>query len=132
MSLTALNNATQAVARLKLGSGIIWEPGDATRYWTTLVTMDVPDGFSATIYHFYRSGLLVGMDEGLNRNDALFIRQPQEEYQRWKASKWVDGGYPLGWWAGLRPLLSALEWVAPEETNTRYNPQAAIDIGKLL
>lgn len=103
-----------------------WAPGDATRYRVALVhVMPHVDSATDRAYTF----LLVTAG-----GTSLTIEKPGHGVGAWTAERWlrVHGAANAGWWAGIRPLLAALNWTTWNERDTAYSPASAIQIGELL
>lgn len=109
----------------------VWEPGDSTRY-RVLIVRAYPTRVAPRLPSTVLSGLLITVDEGWERDQSIVVMAPNHDYQKWSAALWLQRGYPAGWWGAVRPLLSVMDWVVPEEIDSTYSPQAAVDIGVLL
>lgn len=78
---------------------VYYAPGDATLYKVSLVS-PIPwrqktRRFEALIVRYDTQHLLI------ERPPPGMILTPLE---------WLEAGHPMGWWAGLRPLLAGMGW----------------------
>ena len=97
-----------------------WTPGDATRYYVTLVDAAPSTGtMSAGLGATFRA-LVVTVEVFGPRPMAIVIPQPSDEENRYTAAEWVHRGFPGGWWAGVCPLLAVLGWTPENDRDTSY------------
>lgn len=124
-----IHEANEAARVLRHGDRYVyWAPGDATLYRVTLITAIaydatgiIPDNDLVALL------VLVGRD---GHNPHLLVQRPCADYDRWTAETFYRafGERYVGWWAGVRPLLAALEWTPPDEREVAYTSSSAVEI----
>lgn len=135
--LKEIRTADQALVPLRTGKWFYWAPGDTTKYRAVLLqaapTLTMYQHHVSTLVTDYVSPssldvmprtvamLVVQVAEGVLRNDSLVINAPEDEFNRWNPMRWIDRGFPPGWWAGVRPLLAMLEWTEPDYADVKFH-----------
>jgi len=127
-----LSNATE-VAKV-IGDGNVhvhWAPGDGTRYRVVLVNTVDFGVFDALDRNHDFTALMVMVGSNLA---ALVLTRPHHGDNEWTAERFLNqfGERYAGWWAGVRPLLAALDWTAEACSSLDYDPGDAARIGELL
>lgn len=132
MEISELSNAEEAV-RVMAASDvhIYWAPGDMTRY-RVMLTRTVAYGPYAALDPANDVTLLIVMLPDDPR--ALVFSQPHHDGDLWTPGRFLRqfGPQYAGWWSGVRPLLAALAWAAPECSSHDYDPNDANVVGQLL
>lgn len=97
-----------------------WAPGDATRYHTTLINAAASTGAIGTAPGGTFRALVITIDLFSSRPTSIVIPRPTHDEDRYTAQEWVYRKFPVGWWAGIRPLLVALGWTPETDRDTTY------------
>lgn len=113
-------------------SGWVWySPGDSTKYRIHLIEA-VPvhaDGPMDRV-PVTRMLLVQVIDDPRNPQGVL-ICEPTE-WARFTPEMWVNLGYPMGWWAGVRPLIAALGWTDEHYSSVEFELSDKRDMDYLL
>jgi hypothetical protein len=108
-----------------------WAPGDHTLYRVGVIR-HVAYGADAIDPDSDFVALLVTLGS-VSKNPHLLIRRPRNEVEYWTPRAFVDqfGERFIGWWAGVRPLLAALEWTPENQRGVFYSPADANVIAEI-
>lgn len=113
-------------------SGWVWySPGDSTKYRVHLIEM-VPvhaDGPMESVP--MTRTLLVQVETDPRNPKSVLVAEPSE-WNRFTPEMWVQLGHPIGWWAGVRPLLAALGWTDEDYSSLDFRRDDNADMEYLL
>lgn len=108
-------------------SGWAWySPGDHTKYRVHLIEaipVHVKPVQEAEVYR----ALVVQVQTSATNPATVFVNQPNE-WNKFTPEMWLALGLPVGWWAGVRPLLAALGWTEPGFDSVDFDEGARDDI----
>jgi hypothetical protein len=126
-----IKDAAEARNALRRGSWLYWAPGDATKYRVALIRAApalamyehlLPPHVEGEVMESFPHPILmlvIQVADGLLRRDSLVINAP-DSFNLWNPVRWVERGFPPGWWAGVRPLLAELLWTDREYSGSKF------------
>lgn len=127
-----LTNPTHVVDVIKDPNvHVLWAPGDATLYRVALLNTVNYGVFDTLSSENDFVVLLVVLSDDVR---GLMMSRPRGKDELWTVQRFLTcfGREHAGWWAGVRPLLAALNWTTPEHASLNYDPSDAVEIGQLL
>ena len=131
--MTELRKGFEAIGALERNRksgfpGWVWfAPGDNTRYRVHLIHM-VPVHAAGPMESAPVTRALLVQVEVDPRNPRSIVVAEPGEHTRFTPETWVQYGFPPGWWAGVRPLLAALDWTDQDYSSYEFQAGDAADI----
>lgn len=135
--MTELRKATEVFKALERHrqsgfSGWVWySPGDSTKYRVHLIEATPVHADGPLEQVPVTRMLLVQVIADPSNPKAVLISEPNQ-WHKLTPEMWVDLGNPPGWWAGVRPLLAALDWTSEDFCSLEFQSSDNADMEYLL